>query len=799
MLTDREQEILRLLEQGLSDREIADALVLSVGTVKWYNREIYSKLGARNRTEAVNEAYRLHLLGAAPSVPSEPSANYSLPAQITSFVGRERELAQIAQLLRQSRLITLSGPPGTGKTRLALEAARTVAGAFRDGACFVSLAPLQEPGMVARAIAQALDVKEAGSNPAPVALQNALRDRDLLLVLDNFEHLLAAAPLVSDLLAAAPDLHVLVTSRETLRLYGETEYPIPPLELPTHGPEASLEAMRANEAVRLFVQRAQAASPGFRLDESNASAVAMICVHLDGLPLALELAAARVKFYAPPSLLLRLSSRLEALSLGPRDLPARQQTLRATLAWSYDLLDAGEQALFARLGIFAGGWTLDDAAAVCDLGLGVADGLESLVNKNLLRQERAAEGEPRFMMLETMREYALEKLAQRGELATIGTAHADHFARMAEIAAPAFYTSDERLWMSRLEAQHDNLRAALRWYLAAGEAETCLRLGGNLARFWRMRGYLSEGREWLEKALELDGAAGATAARARALQGAGGITYIQSDYRATRTFFEEALPIFQALGDQTNSAHMLIGLGEVDTEIGNYESALPLLEQACGLMRQSGDVLGYATAVTQLGWAAMRIGDYERARACLNEGLPLFEQLHDRVSASLVYSGLGEIAVRTGEYAEATQLLEQSLSVRRAMADRWGAAASLGSLAWVALRQQDFGRARALLSESISLRKSIGERGGIAWCMEKLAEIAALEHQLAEATRLLGAAAAIRASVQSIVDPTDQPAYDALIDRLRAGVGDDAFTVAWAAGYRLPLDEAIQMALRAGD
>ena len=516
-LTEREQEILRLLAQGRSDRDIAEGLVLTVGTVKWYNRQIYNKLNVNNRTEAATFGQQMGLLDKG--TPAQPARiAHNLPAQLTTFVGRRQALAQLGELLRTSRLVTLSGPPGAGKTRLALEAASQALVDFPDGVYFVPLAAVAEPDLVLQSIAQALGVKEAQESLYHAVTQRLDEER-VLLLLDNFEHLLEAAPLVTELLAAAPDLSVLVTSREVLRLYGEQEFPVPPLQVPALDGEISLAEASHTEAVELFVQRASATLPDFALQADNVAAVAAICVHLDGLPLAIELAAARIKFYAPQNLLLRLGSRLDALSDGPRDFPSRQRTLRATLAWSYDLLDDEDKTLFARLGVFAGGWTLEDAQAVCGGGLRlpVAAGLEFLVNKSLVLRD--SQTEARFMLLETMREYTLEKLRESGEIEALFEGHARHFLALAESRTLDYDGGQEQTWLRRVEAHHDIMRAALRWSLDSAHSAMSLRLSASLARFWRTRDYLSEGRAWLTQAIQQDQAAESPRALADSLGG----------------------------------------------------------------------------------------------------------------------------------------------------------------------------------------------------------------------------------------------------------------------------------------
>lgn len=796
-LTEREYDVLRLLITGLSDREIAEILVLTVGTVKWYNRQIYDKLHVRNRVEATAQVQQLELLKTQSTVECEPEGQWGgnyLPAQVTSFIGRDQEIKALQEKLSVSRLVTLTGPPGTGKTRLAIEAAGQLMDYFRDGTFFVSLAPLRDVNLVVKSIAQTLNVKESGSKALTERLQDHLCNKHLLLILDNFEHLLSAAPFVSQLLTTAPHLTILVTSREILRLYGEHEFPVPPLQLPNIRRQelTTLEAMMGYESIELFVRRANAASPSFTIDDKNVVAVGTICVHLDGLPLALELAAARIKYYAPQNLLLRLGSRLEALSEGPRDLPARQRTLRATLAWSYDLLEESEQVLFARLGIFVGGFTHKDVEVICGEGLtlAVGDGLESLLNKSLILEQQRLQDGTRFILLETIREYALEKLHERQEIVLIAEQHAKHFLNISQQTAKKLYGDQQIYWLNWLDAQHDNLRTALRWFLMNDDSgQYMLSLIGYLARFWELKSYLNEGREWLKKALELTGANATTKARADALYGIGAIAYSQCDYVATQSLYENALAIYQHLGDQYSSAQTMISLGEVATEIGDHGTASILFRQAYTTTRDMGDILANARALTQLGFGALRVGEYVEAHAKLSEGLMLYEMENDQVGIALAASGLGEIAIRRNNLDEAKKLLEKSLQIRQELGYQWGIGVSLGSLAWVALQHDDVKGAVEALYESLSIRQEIGDRGGMAWCLEKLALIAYREQEYIVATVIYGYAAFLRRSVNSVIDPSDQADYERIIRELRLGLGNKEFDREWKKGQGMTIEE----------
>jgi predicted ATPase/transcriptional regulator with XRE-family HTH domain len=514
---------------------------------------------------------------AAPNAPvgvaEQSTAPMNLPAPTTRLVGRGAELAQAgALLLREDvRLLTLTGPGGVGKTRMAVAAAAAQRDAFLDGIWFVALAPIRDAELAPSTIAQALGVKETGERPLVDNIKSYLRDRRALLVLDNFEQVAAAAPLVAELLAAAPQLTALITSRAVLHLSGEHELPIPPLAVPPLAVQPlarpdvpdPVAALLHYDAVRLFVERAQAVKADFVLTKENAAAVAAICQRLDGLPLAIELAAARSKLFAPKALFSRLEQRLAMLTGGPHDLPARQQTLRATIDWSYQLLALGERTLFARLSVFAGGCTLEAAEAICnasgDLATYVLDWLAALVDKSLLLQEQTADGEPRFVMLETIGEYAQERLEQSGETAMLQEAHLAYFLRLAEQAEPELTGPRQAEWLERLEGEHDNLRAALAWALEHSLSESGARLAGALWRFWFMRGYLSEGRRWLELILERCSAL-ADSSRAKILLGAGGIAYLQDDNARGQELCEASFDLYSELGDKRGMAFAVQGL-----------------------------------------------------------------------------------------------------------------------------------------------------------------------------------------------------------------------------------------------
>ncbi len=730
----------------------------------------------------------------------------NLPLQLTSFIGRERELREVKQLLSTTRLLTLTGPGGSGKTRLALQVAAEAIEQFPDGVFFVALAPITEPGLVASTIAQTLGVAERAGQSILDSLKEYLQARHMLLFLDNFEQVISAAPRLVELLAACSQLNLLVTSREGLRVRGEREYPVPPLALPNLTELPRLESLSQYASVELFVQRAQAIKPEFHLTNETAPAVAEICYRLDGLPLAIELAAARVKLLPPRAMLARLEHRLEFLTSGARDLPARQQTLRNAIAWSYDLLDENERKLFRRLSVFVGGCTLDAAEAVARDNVerergserapgSVLDQLSSLLDKSLLREVEAANGEPRFVMLELLREFGLEQLEASGEQETIRHRHANFFLALAEQAEASLESGEQLEWMNRMEREHDNLRAALEWSKTAEDAgELCLRLAGTLGLFWEVRGYFSEGRERLSAVLSIKTAQARTAARAKLLARAAELAFRQSDYPATVSFAGESLAISREIGDKRGIASALIKLGNAATEAGDYATAPGFLEEALTIWRDLEDNHGTARALINLGWAALRSGDYQLADERLEEALILSRELGDTRGIGFALSGLGEVALRQGDYARATRLVEESLELRRQIGNKWGVGVSLGTLGWVAMREGDWNRAVARLGESLEVRREIGDKSGSAWCLERLAEVAMAEGQAEKAVRIFGAASTLRTSIGSVIDAVDQPEYKRTLAALRAELGEAHFTAAWTEGGKLTLEQAVAYA-----
>ena len=729
-----------------------------------------------------------------PPIQSLSVATNNLPIQLTSFVGRAREIGEVTQLLAETRLLTLTGPGGTGKTRLALQVSTQLIEYYKAGVFFVALAPIADPKLVAATIAQTVGVGETAGRSIVNSLKDFLRGKPLLLLLDNFEQVISASPLVADLLAASSGLKILVTSRESLHLSGERTYAVPPLALPELTERPSPESVARNATVELFLQRAQAVKPDFKLTQDTAAVVAEICHRLEGLPLAIELAAARVKLLPPQAMLARLGDRLEFLTGGARDLPARQQTLRSAIAWSYDLLDGDEQRLFRRLSVFVGGCTLE-AAEVIAGGLPgqapILDQMASLLNKSLLRQVEGPLGETRFVMLALLRDFGWEELGASDEREAIRHRHAMLLLKLAEQAEASLESADQVQWMDRMEEEHDNLRAALEWSQAAeGGAQICWRLASALGLFWEVRGHFSEGRERLSAILASETVQGQTAARARLLARAAELAYRQSDYPATIALAGESLAICRALGDKAGAASALIKLGNAATEGGDYAATSGLLEEALGLWRQLDDQHGTARALINLGWAALRAGDYPLAQARLEEALALSRELGDTRSIGFELTGLGEVALRQGDYNRARRLVEESLALRQQLGNKWGVGVSLGTLGWIAMRERHWSRAVARLGESLEVRREIGDTGGSAWCLERLAAVARAQGRAEKAVRLFGAAGALRASIGSVIDPADQAAYESQRASLLEKLGRERFATAWREGAGMSLDQA---------
>jgi predicted ATPase/transcriptional regulator with XRE-family HTH domain len=731
-----------------------------------------------------------HTAGVVPSLLTGPAghetvvrsvhaAPANLPAPITSFVGRQSETEALCRLLPTVRLLTLTGAPGIGKTSLALHVARLMHEQFRDGVFFVPLSPVTGPALVAPAIAGAIGVKDTVSGVSLESLAEHLGSSAVLLLLDNFEHVLDAGPMVARLLAACPGLKVLVTSREALHLYGEQQFPVPPLRLPD---PAELPCLRASQygcsdlsspngvsqecvetllaypALALFVERARAVQPDFRLREDNAAAVAQTCARLDGLPLAIELAATRVKLLSPAEMLERLDSRLTLLRGGAWDLPARQQTLLGAIEWSFELLNSRDQAAFTRLAVFSGGCTLAAAEAVCnaagDLGASVLESLQSLLDKNLLQPAVGPRGESRVAMLETVREFALMKLGEARAVDATRKLHMEYYLALAEAAEPEMRGLEGAAWLNRLESDRDNLRLALEWAERCGRTDLGLRLTVALWWFWLTRGPHTEARRWFEVFLSKPSSA-ATELRAKALNGAGQLAWMSFDYPAAHRYYRESISLAREQGDTRRVAIGLRGLANVARDEGNFGLSRSLYEESLVLFREIGDDEYVGYSLMSMGLDAQRQGELERARG----------------------------------------LFEESLAIWQARRDEHGSATCLMNLGGMAYRESDYASSSAFYRESIRVYGRLRETPGLAEALSGLGRATAAEGRATEAVRQFAAAEALLDETGTQLPKEDRAAQDDYLLALRAQLGDAEFEKVWHDGREMTISQLVAYAI----
>jgi len=752
---------------GLSARVISDIERGVIRTPRTDTLELLTvALGLSDAEQAHWERTRRRLTKRAPRNANSlvhllPDDLSNLPKPLTPLVGRQNEIHQATGLLQRPdlRLLTLTGPGGIGKTRLALEVARTARADYPAGVVFVNLAPISDPLNVLPAIASTLGIKESTLRSIRDELTLALRDKRLLFVLDNFEQVIEAASDVAGLLAACPSLTVLVTSRIPLHVQGEQLYPVPPLAFPDPVNPVDTHRLLQSGATALFVQRAQAVQPDFHITEENAQSVAEICVRLDGLPLAIELAAARISVLSPGAILQRLGQRLQLLTGGARDLPARQRTLRDAIKWSYDLLEPHEQSLLCQLSVFAGGWTLDAAEHMAATGhqpsVNVLDGLIALSQKNLLRSIEAVDGQPRFGMLDTIHEFAREELEISAEAEDIRHRHADYFLRLAEASSAHIDRGDDVAWTDLLEREHNNMRAAITWLQETSDVERGLKLVAALGPFWFTLGFMTEGRAQIRGFLDLPGAGKRTAARATALTRNAWLAVWQNDFRDAYQTSQEALAIWQELGEQAGVPDTLVILGIVAYGLGDPKLARSTWQECARLAPLVGDRMSQARALNNLGSLAREEGRIDEAFDLFRESLAVSEEEGIPTSVALALTNLGSMAVERGDISAGEHQLQQMLQLFDSLREAWG----------------------------------------VASCLTDLAAIAVQRGQPVRATRLFAASEAFQQHLSLVAYPGNPQAVMQEIAALRAALGDD-FQRNWDQGAALTITEAVAEALQ---
>ena len=728
----------------------------------------------------------------------KPEPLWKVPTTFTTLVGREQDVAAIeAMLIRpEVRLLTLLGTGGIGKSRLALQVARRMRSFFADGVCFTGLASTSDPTLIPLIIEETLGIQQSVNLSIFKQVEFFLRDKHLLLILDNFEQVVTAAPLIEDLLTACPLLKIVVTSRAVLHLQAEYEYPVAPLTLPDLEQSPTSEDLAHSAAIALFVQRAQAVLPNFRLTQANAHTIAEICMQLDGLPLAIELAAARSRLLPLQALLARLSRRFEVLTGGAQTLPARQQTLRNTLKWSYDLLDANEQQLFRRLAVFVGGWTLEAVEALGNAvhemqdAVAILNGMASLIDKSLVLQVEKEGTEPRFEMLRTVREYGLDCLREYGEEEHIQRVHAGYYLALAVEAEPHLRGEQQLLWLRRLDREQGNLRAALGWLIAHEEVEKALRFCVALWRFWQIRGYLSEGRRWLKAVLALPGTGARPAMRARALSAAGELAGVQGDWREAHLLISESVALYRELGDDSGLVLPLSTLGWVLVKQGDPAAGILLMEESIVLCRKLGLKWELSNVLFWLAYNSYLQGELAQVTALTQESLALARELGDKTLIARALNNLGYTIWLQGDPVRATALAEEGLMLFRELGDKALITSALETLGSIALSQDDLERAIACFTEGLSVAQELGNQTFIAWHLMGLARMAVAQAQLKRAARLFGATE-VRYDVNKELNPNQRDDYERMISSVRAQLGEQAFAAAWSEGHTMTLEQIL--------
>ena len=758
--TLREIEVLSMIAQGLTNQEISQNLFISIETVKWYAKQIYPKLGVRNRTKAALVAEEIGLIkfGEVPHHQEDPPQMLSnLPIQLTSFIGRSKEIAEITDLLSKNRLVTLTGSGGIGKTRLALQVAGNLQDQYKDGVWLVELAGINNPTQVTNLIAKILVIRERKGLTLEGTLKNYLSNKNLLLVLDNFEHLLNAGVIIGALLANASNLNILATSRERLHIYGEVEYQIFPLPLPDIQRNETTKKLRHNDSILLFIDRAQAARPGLKISEDQIQSVAKICRLLDGLPLAIELSAPMVKLFSPSLIAEKLNEDLGTLPIGPRDVPARQRTLQATLQWSYNLLNKEEKLLFKKISVFKGGATLDAIKSVCreQPDKRIFNTLSSLVNRNLLISKEDRDGEMYFTMLETTRLLSAELLIANEKAENVIKRFADYYLDLTERAMDDYSSPKNKYWFVRLQIEQNNIRSAFTWLMKNKDPEKSLRLVIALKYYWRFYGYSKDGLLWAETALANSGEADPSI-RARALLAAGEYCLDLYQDKKAEVYLKEALNIFQQLGDQRNIAwcHTVMSIAELETK-GDSQKGIKKAQENLEVFQQLGDKGGITFTYSLIGELARSVGDFETAERNYKNSLVLAQEIGERLREGTQYANLGMLSLQKKDYHQAKNLIKQGLRIFLELDAYYGIIYDIGGLA----------------GAELGLGKP--ER----------------------AACLLGASNAGFEALESVHQKADQPVMKDIINKTKELLGEETFIEAWNKGERMTVHEALEYAL----
>jgi predicted ATPase/DNA-binding CsgD family transcriptional regulator len=755
----REFEVLRLISNGLSNREIAEKLYLSIETIKWYNKQMFMKLGVNNRIQAINKASELNLLEADHTLTSQEKTSLpgNLPAQLTSYVGREKAIGEIKALLLEHRLVVLTGAGGSGKTRLALKVGEKLQTAYRDGIWLVELANISDTSLVLRTIAQVLNLTERADAALDEVLKRYLSRKHLLLLIDNLEHLLDCAPLIGELLAAAPQLSVLGTSRERLHIYGEQEYPVNPLNLPDLQSVSLPENLRNVESIALFIKRARAVQPTLSLDDEALQDLAQICVRLDGLPLAIELCAPMVKVFPPGVIVERIEEGLDVIPSGPRDLPARQQTLRGTIQWSYDLLEEHEKRLFVRMAVFNGGGTLRAVEAICGDGLSgnVGNILSALVNKNLVLARERQDGEIHFSMLETIHQYARDKLLASDEARGLAGRHAKYFIKVAKQGAIELRGPNQIIWTDRFITMHDNIRIALEWVFEMGETDAALWFISYLFEFWLRYADFEEARRWLERVIAVSDAQQFPELYTSALMKISWINWLQDRADEARTLAERALPLARSQSNKHNTVIALLNLGLILVlQNDDFDRGQTYIEEAKNICQEIHIEWELARSFMALAVAKSRQNEYIKARSLYSKAFHLYKKIGDINFQCVVNRLIGDLEVQQNNLTKGVEAYRESLMIARNVKNNLQIAYNIYALAGVEKVKGNYPRAIRLYLAS----KKILLDMGVLWI-------------------------------------ENDSKVDEALASARATLGEAEFQFAWEAGQHMTMEEAIGFAL----